>query len=231
MKQCSWRAFGVEGYASRAMAGLALAALLAACGGSPASPDGVVTLDSPGASGSPDASGTPSIGGNRDQQLLAFSQCMRQHDVPDFPDPVTNGSGGVSLPINGSNLNLHSAAFQAAQQTCLSLLPEGYNGGGNGEGADRVFQKRLAYSQCMRDNGVPNFPDPQRDASGGITGNGGIGKDNLGLDPNSPAFQAAQQTCQLKLPGAAPGISIGGSRSDSGGGSGSSAAPGATSLP
>lgn len=50
----------------------------------------------------------------------------------------------------------------------------------------------LKYAQCMRENGVPNFPDP---VDGRI-----MVTPESGLDPNSPAFQAAQEACQDYAP-------------------------------
>jgi hypothetical protein len=51
----------------------------------------------------------------------------------------------------------------------------------------------------MRSYGVPNFPDPG--ASGGID----IGS---GVDPQSPAFQAAAQACRKFQPGPRGGGAI-----------------------
>jgi len=48
------------------------------------------------------------------------------------------------------------------------------------------------FSQCMRDNGVPDFPDP--DADGRLRG---PGHDREG----DPKFRAAQEKCREKLPG------------------------------
>lgn len=52
--------------------------------------------------------------------------------------------------------------------------------------------KALQFSKCMRASGVPNFPDPS--SQGGID----LGS---GLNPQSPAFQAAQGKCRKYLPG------------------------------
>jgi hypothetical protein len=53
----------------------------------------------------------------------------------------------------------------------------------------------LAFSTCMRANGVPNFPDP--------TSGGGIALPS-GIDPAAPAFRAAQAKCQKLIPGGGP---------------------------
>jgi hypothetical protein len=49
----------------------------------------------------------------------------------------------------------------------------------------------VRFAQCMRSHGVSSFPDPSAD--------GGI---NIapGVNPQSPAFGAAQQACQKLLP-------------------------------
>ena len=44
----------------------------------------------------------------------------------------------------------------------------------------------LAFSKCMRANGVPNFPDPSAGGGFHVTG----------VDPRSPAFEAAQTACR-----------------------------------
>jgi hypothetical protein len=59
------------------------------------------------------------------------------------------------------------------------------------------FASFLSFSECMRARGVPNFPDPP--AGGGIHVT-----PSSGIDPESPAFQAAQQTCRKLLPGGGP---------------------------
>jgi len=55
--------------------------------------------------------------------LLKFSQCMRSHGVPNFPDL---GQGGQSPPPgNSAPLNPNSPQFQAALTACQHLLPPG----------------------------------------------------------------------------------------------------------
>jgi hypothetical protein len=54
----------------------------------------------------------------------------------------------------------------------------------------------VAFSACMRKNGVPKFPDPQ------VVGSGmrlSIGSES-GIDVKSPQFKKAEQTCRKLLP-------------------------------
>jgi len=126
---------------------------------------------------------------------------MRANGVPNFPDP--NGQG----VIQGSGIDPNSAQFQKAQQTCAKDL----GGGAGTRSPAQIAQAEaaaLAFSKCMRSHGLPDFPDPQFSSGGGIsiriTAHAGGGCNN-GLDPNSPIFQKAQQTCGSLLPGRAGG--------------------------
>lgn len=72
------------------------------------------------------------------------------------------------------------------------------SGGGTGTSARASAAQFLQFSKCMRAHGLPKFPDP--DSHGGISLTPGSG-----LNPQSPAFQAAQKACRPKLPGGGPG--------------------------
>jgi hypothetical protein len=66
----------------------------------------------------------------------------------------------------------------------------------SGSGPDpSVTHAFVAFSQCMRANGVPNFPDPK--------GGGGI-QLSAGINPKAPAFKSAQAKCKHLLPGGGP---------------------------
>ena len=154
----------------------------------------VVTIAACASSGStPTGSGTTPSGNS---SPIALSKCMRTHGVPNFPDP-TAGPGGAGLSINGTpgssvltvdGVTLSGPAFQAARKACKELLP-----GGRGpppkisEGQKRAA---LANAQCMREHGVPTFPDPTFPDGGGIVMAGGPG-----VNPQSPAFEQAAAAC------------------------------------
>jgi hypothetical protein len=178
-----------------------VALLVAGCGGS--SSPGVAHLSS-STSGSSAANGagkssTPESGASTQQKMVAYSQCMRSHGVPEFPEP-TEGR----LLIHGSNHNGHatgvnpqSSQFQAAQKLCGKLLPNG--GAPSAAEQAKAQEGALKFSQCMRTHGVPNFPDPTF-SGGGVRLKLKAGGAN-GIDPNSPQFTAAQKACQSIAPG------------------------------
>jgi hypothetical protein len=129
--------------------------------------------------------------------MLTFAQCMRTHGVPNFPDPGSNGSGGImiqqragsgaSMSVNG--VAVQAPAFQAAMQSCRKDLP---NGGHPPPLSASRRAAMLRFSQCMRAHGVTNFPDPTFGQGGGVRI--GFGPSS-GINPQSPAFQAAQKAC------------------------------------
>ncbi len=61
------------------------------------------------------------------------------------------------------------------------------------------FQQALAFSACMRANGIPDFPDPVQGPGGGVSLQlkAGPGSD---MNPNSPQFQRAQNACRRFQP-------------------------------
>jgi hypothetical protein len=126
---------------------------------------------------------------------------MRSHGVSNFPDP-TGGELRLqvqkspnSTSVNGVEVN--GPAFQSAMTACRSYLPNG--GHPSAAQTAKAKAQALAMSRCMRSHGVPSFPDPQfRPGPGGALG---IRIGGPGLNPNSPAFQAAQKACGSILGG------------------------------
>jgi hypothetical protein len=117
-------------------------------------------------------------------QALAFAKCMRKNGVPDFPDPDANGRfRGVGHEAQGD------PTFEVAQEACRDLAP----GGEHEKLGDPAFVEQMReFSQCMRENGLAEFPDP--DSEGRLRGSGHE-------QQNDPRYQAAFETCRGKLPG------------------------------
>jgi len=119
------------------------------------------------------------------QDAVRFAQCMRSHGVPNFPDPTSPQQ--FKLYIASSD---GSPAFQSAQTVCQRVLPGG--GPPSQSPAQRQAQTvaGLAFARCLRNHGIPNFPDPS--SSGQITHEMLA---NAGIDPRQPAVLHAANAC------------------------------------
>lgn len=156
--------------------------VLAACGGSGGS--------SEGADGS--AAGGPGGGGGASSaehaQYLKFAQCMRKNGIREWPDPID----GNKFRLPRGKIDPNSPQFKEAARKCESLEPPSWKSGSRPDPADQA--QMLKYAQCIRQNGVPEFPDPQ----GGAL--------NLGdVDIESPRFKAADEKCKSLRPRGAGG--------------------------
>ncbi len=174
------------------------ALLLAGCGGGSSSP-GVAHLSNTSGGSTANTGGKPSSpesSASTQQKMVKFSQCMRTHGEPEFPEPT---EGGIRIQNhNGHGPNPESPRFQAAEKACSKYAPSKI-APSPAEQA-KMQEGALKFSACMRSHGVPNFPDPEFHHSGGGVGIR-IGGKGSGIDPNSPQFRAAQKTCQSDLPG------------------------------
>ncbi len=118
--------------------------------------------------------------GSRRAQLLATAAL-----VSVFLVAGCGGSGSHSptaAPAPGPSTS-------AASTTTARALTTAVSGGGLAAAA-------LAFSNCMRSNGVPNFPDPKP--------GGGLQFPVSGGNLASPAFRSAQAKCRKLLPGGGP---------------------------
>jgi hypothetical protein len=133
---------------------------------------------------SPSPGSTPHAGSSTatTAQLVEFAQCMRSHDIKNFPDPV-NGSFNFS-GVGADSVDPSSPAFQAAKAACIHLVPSEAL-------APVVTAQDLAagdkLATCMRSHGFPAFPDPT--------------SQNVFNVPKSinialPSYQSAFSTCQ-----------------------------------
>ncbi|HTB50555.1 MAG TPA: hypothetical protein VK701_06210 [Solirubrobacteraceae bacterium] len=185
------------------IAGLVALALLAAgCGGGSKSPTvahlgSSTTPSTSSSSSSAGSGGASSSAGSPHSQAVAYSACMREHGVANFPDPQISTSGNevkVAMRVTpGITGNPH---FQSAEKACSKLLPEG---GPGGPGANRQISPReqsqyLKAAACIRTHGIPNFPDP-------TFSGGGVHVSQKGINLHSPQARAAEEACQSLIPG------------------------------
>jgi hypothetical protein len=126
-------------------------------------------------------------------QPLEFANCMREHGVPGFPDPI-GGGGGINLV--GTGLNPQSPAFKSASQACRRFAPGGHAGS---KATESQFLAALAFAKCMRAHGFPSFPDPTHsDSPPGpilVIGPGLFFRVSQSFDPNTPMVNRAVAAC------------------------------------
>ncbi|AVT29703.1 MULTISPECIES: hypothetical protein [unclassified Plantactinospora] len=154
---------------------------LAGCAGADEGP-GVATAQG-GTGAGPTASASAAALSDEDRRL-EFAKCMRENGV-EMPDPEP-GQGGIRIQRNPGD---DPAKTQAAMEKCRHLLP---NGGQLQLNPEQVEQVRK-MAKCMRENGVPNFPDPQPDGTMRFDQGSGIKRDD-------PTFQAAMEKCRGDFP-------------------------------
>jgi hypothetical protein len=125
-------------------------------------------------------------------KAVAYSQCIRAHGIPNFPDPNSKGEFIVQNGSNDPTSNVSTAVANAALKACKSLAPPSIAQGPSGsQGGGSVTPNQLKFAQCMRSHGEPNFHDPA--ANGSIT----LPK---GMNPQSSQFQNAEKACQYLMP-------------------------------
>jgi hypothetical protein len=123
----------------------------------------MVALLSAGCSNAAAETGTGSSVGNsatNRAQAVKFAECMRSNGVREFPDPDASGTLTIDGIANGSSLDTNSAAFKQAIAACKDLQPPGFTGGMRSPEQQKAA---LKFAQCIRDNGVKDFPDPAPD--------------------------------------------------------------------
>jgi hypothetical protein len=136
----------------RPLAALAMVALMGAgCSKAPAHTG----------TGSGSGTGSGDTNAATHEQALKFAECMRHNGVENFPDPDASGQLTIDAIANGSSLDPNTAAFKQAISACKDLEPPGFTG------HKRNAQEQanaVKFAQCIRDNGVKDFPDPTPDA-------------------------------------------------------------------
>jgi hypothetical protein len=182
---------------------------LAACSGGSSTPH-VASLGnrSNGASGSTanGSSSTATGSGNPSQLLDEWATCIRGHGDPSQADPTIDANKDIEITMTNVSDTL-AGEVHGSSGPCSSYLLAAENALRGGQPAPHAppLATQVKYAECMRANGVPDFPDP----------NGSQDQYVGNLDPNSPTFQNADKLCSAKTgepyyaPGTeAPGVVI-----------------------
>jgi hypothetical protein len=138
---------------SRVIVGLAVIALLGAC-------DGGNTNGSPGSS-SPSRPGAATGRADPATVFRQVADCFRAHGHPDFPDPVQGKDGTWGFPPDAERVTVPDECADIFRQS-KALNPNPPKGPVV-NASDMITARKFA--QCMRDNGLPDWPDPNADGT------------------------------------------------------------------
>lgn len=155
--------------------------LLAACGGG-GDNDGVASLSGDATDG--DTTSTTLPEEEQEEAMLDWAACMREQGI-DMPDPQVDANGRTSVIIGGSAevddddqsddsepaLEVPDRdTFEAAAEECGE--PPMLGRELSEEDREEMEAQGLEFAECMRDNGVEDFPDPDFSANGPGSGPG-----------------------------------------------------------
>ncbi|WP_433299242.1 hypothetical protein ACQP2F_45670 [Actinoplanes sp. CA-030573] len=133
-------------------------------------------------------------------QGVKFAQCMRDNGVTNFPDPDADGELTADGVANNSSVDTSTPTWQKAMDACRDLEPAGFTGH---KRTAAQQQSALKFAQCMRDNGIKDFPDPEPDGAlidtNRIPSAAGRGAKEI------PGFEAASTKCKDFAAGALDG--------------------------
>ena len=93
-----------------------------------------------------------------EEGVLNFAQCMREEGI-NFPDPTFDIDGNPQFDnVDVENEDEFEEAFTNCEDILRNALPEQFDLDPEVEAA--LVDASLEFSQCMREEGISNFPDP-----------------------------------------------------------------------
>ena len=172
-----------------------LTGTVAGCGGS----------GTPSVASVPSTAGTTTAGPAASPSRTAFASCLTSHGFrASIGSAAAAGDRVLSIAgvIVTGNVDPSSPQWQSAMAACRKYLPGG--GPPNLTPAERATAAKamLGFAACMRENGVPSFPDPN--------GQGFLPPGSIrGIDRNSSLLQRAFKACEHLEPKIGPRLQLG----------------------
>jgi hypothetical protein len=141
--------------------------------------------------------------------LVQWASCMQAHGDPGQAAPTIDANKvihltwNVAIPGGVYGTNKGGQGNAGPGQYCRTYIDQAQTDLQGNQHQQPPSQVQLVkFSECMRANGIPDFPDP---SNGGLTFNRAAGGD---LNPSNPVFQKASTLCAKK--NGVPGFAIGG---------------------
>ena len=188
------------GWAIAVLAALS-AAGAAGCAGSDPAPAAVPSL-SQSASASTGLAARQNTGSSpaRATALHAAAQCVRQHGIPGYTDPILTPSGAVYSDTRSLE-DVPPSVVVAMHQACRTLLAEaGLEPTSEPPAPPQLVQAGVRAAECERQHGMPNVTDPT--ARSPYTPGHGFGMTGAEMPPGgkaSPVWRAASHACKAQI--------------------------------
>jgi hypothetical protein len=147
---------------------------------------GLLVAGCDGGTGSP-SSGGGSASITQKQEVssyVAFAACLNKHGV----EVQVARTGGLVWEAAPGVPGPRSPQALAAERDCKALVPTGWRHPPSAAQTAQNLVLMLRYARCIRAHGVAKFPDP--------TSQGLRISASSGIDLSSPAFRAAENSCQ-----------------------------------
>jgi len=194
----------LRGQAARcALAALAAATALAAagCGGSGAAAPAVPSISQSAQAAAADGGqGNGGAGSARAAALHEAAQCIRQHGIPAYSDPVLTPSGEVYTDARAFQ-DASQSVVDAVHQACGSLLTRAdLNPFNEPPAPPQLVQAGVRSAECLRAHGLPNMQDPTAQST--YTPGHGFGMTATEMPAGgkaSPVWQQASRACHAQI--------------------------------
>jgi len=181
----------------------AVALPLAACAGTGSAPAAVPSLRQPPAGGPAahdDTAAAGTTGSARASALHAAAQCIRQHGIPGYTDPVIT-PGGQVYTDSRSFEDVSPSVADAVEHACAALIATAnLNPMREPPAPPPLVQAGVRAAECLRAHGLPNVTDPTA-RSTYTPGHGfGMTASEMPADgKQSPVWQHARQACAAQV--------------------------------
>jgi len=175
---------------------------VAGCGSPGSAPPAVPSLSqsAPGGPAADDAAAASTAGGARASALHAAAQCIRQHGIPGYSDPVLT-PGGQVYTDSRSLEDVSQSVADAAQHACAALIAAAsLDPRREPPAPPALVQAGVRSAECLRAHGLPNVADPT--ARSQYTPGHGFGMTASEMPAggkHSPVWQQARQACSAQL--------------------------------
>jgi hypothetical protein len=144
--------------------------------------------------------GAGGSGAARASALHAAAQCIRQHGIPGYADPVLTPDGQV-YSDSRSIQNASESVFAAVLGACETLLTQAnLNPGNEPPAPPQLVRAGVRAAECLRAHGLPNIQDPT--ARSPYTPGHGFGMTRSEMPAGgkaSPLWQHARQACDAQV--------------------------------